>query len=247
MVNTSEKIVFHVASRQKKGTSKVSRLRKEGKIPGNIYGLKQESVAVMADYQGLKKLYESQGDTGLIYLQLDEEKKQIPVLIDEVDVVKIGEGILHVSFKRVSLSVKIEAEISVEMTGETKIDDAVVSMVKSDVLVEALPADLPEKFEVDISSLTEVGQSINLSDLVFDKSKISLVLDEDEDPTTIMLVNVQAVKEEVEPVEPEEVGGEDGEKSEDGADEVGDEAGDKADGDGKSDEKSSENITNSKK
>ncbi|MBU0974372.1 50S ribosomal protein L25 [Patescibacteria group bacterium] len=200
MTNTSEKIVFHVSTRHAKGSGNASRLRREGKTPGNIYGLNKKSVAVITDYQGVKKLYQSHGDTGLVYLQVDDDKKQIPVLIDEVSSVVIGEGILHVSFKRVSLSVKIEAEIPVVLIGETKIDDAVVSLVKDFVLVEALPADLLENFEVDISSLTEVGQSITLADLNFDKSKITLILGEDEETLDVMLVNVQAVKEEVEEV-----------------------------------------------
>ncbi|MCB9813484.1 MAG: 50S ribosomal protein L25 [Pseudomonadales bacterium] len=204
MTNTSDKIVFHVSTRHKLGTGNVSRLRKEGKIPGNIYGLKEKSQSIVVDYKGLKKLYEDQGDTGLIFLQIDDEKKQTPVLIHEVEHVKIGEGILHVSFKRVNLNVKIEAEIPVEMIGETKIDDATVSMVKDSVLVEALPADLPDNFEVDISVLTEVGQSISLADLVFDKSKVTLVLGEDEDLSEVLLVNVQAIKEEVEEEVPTE-------------------------------------------
>lgn len=197
MTNASDKIVFHVSTRLEKGSGNVSRLRRSGKTPGNIYGLGEESQAIVADYQGIKKLYESHGDTGLIYLQVDDSKKQVPVLIDEVSSVVIGEGILHVSFKRVSLSVKIEAEIPVVMVGETKIDDAVVSLVKDFVLIEALPADLLENFEVDISSLSEVGQSITAGDLVFDKSKITLVLNEDEEASDVMLVNVQAIKEEV--------------------------------------------------
>ncbi len=205
MTNASEKIVFHVSTRLEKGSGQVYKLRRTGKTPGNIYGLGEKSVAILADYQGVKKLYQSHGDTGLIYLQVDDEKKQVPALIDEVSTEIIGDKILHVSFKRVSLSVKIEAEIPVVLIGETKIDDAVVSLVKDYVLIEALPADLLEHFEVDISVLTEVGQSITLADLTFDKSKISLVLNEDEDPSDVMLVNVQAVKEEVEEVVEEAV------------------------------------------
>lgn len=221
MTNASEKVVFHVSTRQVKGTGNVSRLRSEGKLPGNVYGLSEKSIAIIADYRGVKKLYDTQGDTGLIYLQIDDEKKQLPVLIDEVAYTKIGENILHISFKRVSLSVKIEAEIPVVMTGETKIDGAIVSLVKDFVLIEALPTDLLENFEVDISVLKEVGQSITLEDLNFDKSKISLVLNEGESPSDVMLVNVQELKEEVEE-EPEAVVSEgaepvDGTKTEDSA------------------------------
>ncbi len=192
-------------------------------MPGNVYGLSEKSIAIIADYRGVKKLYDSQGDTGLIYLQIDDEKKQLPVLIDEVAYTKIGESILHISFKRVSLSVKIEAEIPVVMTGETKIDGAIVSLVKDFVLIEALPTDLLESFEVDISVLKEVGQSITLEDLNFDKSKISLVLNEGETPSDVMLVNVQELKEEV-TEEPEASVSDmaetaDGTKTEDGASE----------------------------
>jgi len=201
MINASDKVVFHVSSRKNKGTGNVSRLRKEGRLPGNIYGLGKESISVDTDYQGLKKLYMSQGDTGLIYLRIDEEKKQIPVLIDEVQFSTLGGEILHTSFKRVSLNVKIQAEVSVTTTGEAKIDEAVVSLIKDTVLVEAFPADLPDNFELDISILTEVGQSITLADLVFDKSKVSLILGEEENPEDVLLVNVQAVKEEAEVVE----------------------------------------------
>jgi large subunit ribosomal protein L25 len=201
MINASEKIVFHVSSRPGGGSGKSSQLRREGRLPGNIYGLGKESLMVDADYQGLRKLYLSQGDTGLVYLQVDDDKKQVPVLIEEVQTARVGGDLLHVAFKRVSLNVKIQADVSVTTVGETKIDEAVVSLIKDTVLVEALPADLPDNFELDISTLTEVGQSISLADLSFDKSKVTLILGEDEKPEDVVLVNVQAVKEEVEVVE----------------------------------------------
>lgn len=215
MISTSEKIVFHVSTRERTGTSGASQVRREGKVPGNIYGLGEDSLSVMTPYHELRRLYENQGETGLIYLQIDDSKKQVPVLIDELTREKIGSNILHVSFKRVNLNVKIEAEIEVVTVGEVHIDDAIVSVVESKVSIKALPADLPDHFEVDISGLTEVGQSISLADLVYDKSKIDLVLDENQSPEDVMLVNVQEIKEEVEP-EPVEVEGE-GEGEEGGA------------------------------
>jgi large subunit ribosomal protein L25 len=225
MTNASEKIVFHVSTRDKVGTSNVSKIRKEGRVPGNIYGLKEDSRAIVVDYQGLRKLYDDQGDTGLIYLQVDENKKHVPVLISEMEISRLGNKIIHVSFKRVSLNVKIEAEVSVELIGETKIDQAIVSLIKDTVLVEAFPADLPEKFEIDVSVLTEVGQTITAADLEYDKSKVELILGEDEEAADVLMVNVQAVKEEVEVEEAPEVEGEDGavegEGAEDGEDGAG--------------------------
>lgn len=198
MINSSEKVVFHVFSRDAAGTNSAKKLRKQGKVVGNIYGLGKESTGVFMDKQSIKKLYESHGDTGLIYLQVDDLKKQVPVLITEYETDPFGASVLHVAFKRVNLSDPVEVDIPVTLTGEAKIDNAVVSLVKDFVRVEALPTDLPEGFEIDISTLTEIGQMVTVAQLEYDKEKVSLVLGEDENPETTTLVVVQEIKEEVE-------------------------------------------------
>ncbi len=198
MTSSSEKILFHVFSRDESGTGSAKKLRKQGKVVGNVYGLGSDSVGVYMDRQAIKKLYASHGDTGLIYLQIGESKQQVPVLISDYATDPFGENLLHVAFRRVDLSDPIQAEISIHMVGETSIPDSVVSLVKDSVEIEALPADLPEKFEVDISGLTEIGQSISLAELKYDKSKITLMLDEDQNPEEIPLVIVQAIAGEVE-------------------------------------------------
>jgi large subunit ribosomal protein L25 len=83
--------------------------------------------------------------------------------------------------------------------------------LKNEIDVEALPADLPESIEVDISALTEVGNSILAKDLKLDRTKITMLLDEEE-----TIVTIQApVKEEV-IVEEESVEGEEGTEGEEG-------------------------------
>lgn len=208
MMNSSDKVVFHVFSREKLGTSASKQLRKQGKVVGNVYGLEKDSEPVYMDKVSIKRLYDQQGDTGLIYLTIGSSKKQSPALIDEYHIDPLSQEPLHVSFRRVDLSDPIEADISVTLVGEADIPEAVVSLVKDTVTVEALPADLPEGFEIDISGLTEVGQSILLSDLNIDTSKVKLVLGEDETPDAVTMVIVQEVKEEVveEPEEVAEVG-----------------------------------------
>lgn len=207
MNSSTEKIVFHVDTRADLGGARVARLRKSGKLVGNVYGLKADSQAVLMDKQAFKKLYESHGDTSLVYLQIGESKKQSPVLIDEVQYTSVGDEILNVSFRRVDLSEKIQTDIPVVLIGESNIRDSVISLVKDVVEVEALPAELPEKFEIDISTLTEIGQSISLADLSYDASKVTLILEEEQEASDVILVIVQALKEEVEeaPVDVTEV------------------------------------------
>lgn len=204
MINTSDKVVFHVVSRDLNNQEdKVKNLRKQNKVPGNVYGLGKDSQAVYMDYQAINKLYDTQGDTGLIYLQVGDIKKNVPVLIDELDYSSIDNKMIHVTFKRVSLKEKIEADVSIELIGEAKVDNGIVATLKDTVTVEALPADLPEKFEIDISELSEIGQIITVADLKIDKNKVTFVLGEDENPTEMTLIMIQEVKEEVEPEETE--------------------------------------------
>lgn len=212
------KITFPISARDLKG-KKVNQLRAQKIIPGNVYVAGGESVALQFPEKEFNKLYQEVGETGLVYLKIDDAEKNRPTLIDEVQVDPVTDRVLHVSFKEVDLREKIEAEVPIEVTGEFDLKEAVMVQVKNSIIVEALPTDLPEKFEVNVERLTEIGQSITLADLDFDKSKVSLVeVEADEDwENPVVLVQEQR-EEEVEEVEevPEEDEGEveDGEKAE---------------------------------
>lgn len=193
-----DKVVFHVKSRDT--DTKPKKFRNDGSIPANIYGLSKDSEAVVFDANMFRKLYDDVGDTGLVYVKVDDKKEQ-PVLIDAVDTESVGNKVLHVAFKRVNLKVAVTADVPIELIGENEIPETIVTQVKQDVEVEALPANLPEKFEVDISTLTEVGQTITLADLDIDSSKVSFVLGEEGDPAEETVVVLQQVQEEPEEVE----------------------------------------------
>lgn len=181
---------------------KVAQLRRQGFIPANVYGVGQDSQAITISTKEFEKLYEKVGETGLVYLAVEGEKKDLPVLIGEVQYHPVSGELAHASFKQVDLSEKISAEIPVELIGENSVPGAVVVQVKDVIEVEALPTDLPENFQVDIAGLTEIGQSILISDLNYDKSKITLLIAEEELQSPLVLL--EEVKEEVEPEPTEE-------------------------------------------
>jgi large subunit ribosomal protein L25 len=178
---------------------KVKTLRKKGLIPANIYGDIKESMSVMVEETPFLKLYNRVGDTGVVYLEIGAEKTTRPVLIDLVSINPVTGKTDHVAFKQVNLKEKITAEVPVEIIGEPGINDVVVVKIVDSVAVEALPTDLPEKFEIDISSLTEVGQSISYQDLKYDKTLVSLVIEEEKFSDPMVLIQNQAAAE-VEPV-----------------------------------------------
>jgi len=184
----------------KRSDRKAKQIRRDGLVPANVYIPHKDSIALEIKPQEFKKLFEEVGETGLVYLEIEGEKKAVPALIDQIDIDYLSNDYEHVVFRGVNLKEKIKAKVPVEIVGEFEVEEAVLITVQDEVEVEALPTDFPEKFELDVSKFKEVGDSYVLTDLDFDKDEVTLVLGEDDDPSEIVLVSVQEQAEE----EPEE-------------------------------------------
>lgn len=160
---------------------KVKNLRKGGLLPGNVYGKKTKSQAVQVNLKDFEKTYKEIGETGLLTLSVGSEER--PVLIHNLQLNPISDEPVHVDFLQVDLKEKVEADIPVELIGESSAEKQAVGTVVqylNEIKVEALPTDLPEKFEVDISVLVEVDQSIVIKDLKYDKAKVEVKTNPDE-------------------------------------------------------------------
>lgn len=153
---------------------KVKKLRKEGSLPANLFGKKIKSVAVQVQERQFKEVYGKVGETGLVELML--EKKAHPVLVHNVSYHPVTRFPLHVDFFQVDLKEKVVTKVPLSFVGDSPaVRDklGVLLHILSEVEIEALPVDLPEKIEVDISGLKAVGDTIKVSDLkVADKIKM---------------------------------------------------------------------------
>lgn len=141
-------------------------LRREGLIPATVYGKKVTSESLSLKLSDFIKVYGEAHETGLVELVIDGGMK--PVLIHHVQKDPVKDSILHVEFHQVDLKEKVHANVPLVVTGEApavaqKI--GVVLSLLSEVEVEALPTDLPEKLDVDVSGLAEVGQELKVSDI----------------------------------------------------------------------------------
>jgi large subunit ribosomal protein L25 len=160
---------------------KVKNLRKEGILPGNISGKKIKSEAVQVVFKDFEKVYKEAGETGLLTLEIGKEEK--PVLIHNLQVNPVSDIPVHVDFLQVDLKEKVEADVPVELIGEAPAEKQAIGTVVqylNEIKVEALPMDLPEKFEVDTSELAEVDQAIMVKDLKVDRSKVDIKTGADE-------------------------------------------------------------------
>ena len=175
---------------------KVKTLRAKNLLPANIFG-NTKSKAVQVDLITFQKLYAKSGETTLVYLTVEGESKPRPVLVVGVGRDPVTDRILHVDFQQVNLNVSIEAEIPVEFEGEAPAVKAglVFLKLRSEIPVRALPADLPEHFTVDISSLEEVGQTLTVKDVKVDASKIEILIDQEEQLATIQAQEEEKVEE----------------------------------------------------
>lgn len=154
---------------------KVKSLRKNGILPGNVYGKKVKSESVQIALKDFENIYKEVGETGLLTLSVGDKEK--PVLIHNLQLHPISGDPLHVDFLQVDLKEKVEADIPVEMTGESPAEKQGIGTAVqyiNEIKVEALPTDLPEKFIVDVSNLSEVDQSITVADLSYDRSKVEV-------------------------------------------------------------------------
>lgn len=186
-----DKIVLKAQKRELQGR-KVSQLRKQGVTPANLYGKGIKSVALQFDAKILEKILDEAGETQIIDLQLAGTGH--PVLVSNVQIHPVSQDIVHVDFRQVNLKEKIEASVPVELEGESPAEKAgnTVVVLIDEIQVEALPADLPEKFVIDATVLTEVDQTIFVKDLPYDKQKVEIKTDPE-----LIVVKVEAPQKEV--------------------------------------------------
>lgn len=167
-----------VAEKRTLSGRKVKVLRKQGIIPANVFGKKTKSFAVQVNAKEFEAVFEEAGETGIIELSVKNGKNdQHSVLVSNVQKDPVTDNTIHIDFRQVDLKEKIEASVPIEFTGESPAEKTGIGTVVryvNEVGVEALPADLPEKFEVDTSSLTEVDQAVLVKDLKYDKAKVTI-------------------------------------------------------------------------
>lgn len=174
---------------------KTKQLRVKGLTPGNIFGKKIKSVAIELQKATLVETMRKAGETGLIHLKIKGDDKVHPVLVAGYALNPVTDEILHVDFHEVDLTQKTTAAVPVKTIGESAAVESgnILVVFRNEIDVEALPTDLPDVIEVDISGLNEVGDTIHAKDLKVDRSKVTLDIEDEEPIVTIQ----EPAKEEV--------------------------------------------------
>lgn len=223
----SDRATLEVSERSEFGSRASRRLRRQGLIPGVVYGEGGEARAFTADARKLRALLAHGG--ALFDLVFDGGDPQ-PVVLKEQQRDPVRGDVLHIDVMSVRLDQKIQAEVPLELVGA---DDApgvrqggVLEFVTHQVTIEALPTDIPETIPVDVSGM-EIQDTLTLSQ-VTPPEGVSFVVQEGVDPDEITIATLSPPRVQEEPTaeveEEAEVVGE-AEAEAEGAEAEGEESG----------------------
>jgi large subunit ribosomal protein L25 len=165
-----DRVELTVAQRSVLG-KKVKALRRNGITPANVYGHRLESQAVEVDTVTLAHTLKKLERNAILSLSIEGEKAVRPVIVREVRRDLLNDKIVHVDFYQVSLAEKMKADVPFIFIGKAPaVEDlgGILLQGLDSIAVEALPADIPPHFEIDISSLTTFDSSVHVRDLVVD-------------------------------------------------------------------------------
>jgi len=216
----SQQTIIKAAVRNEKGKGSARKLRSKKIIPAILYGHKINPVMLTIENSEIVKVFKTGDDTNLIKVQIDNQGKTAEklVMIRETQRHPVKNNILHLDLFAVNVKEKIHAPVQIRITGEApgvKLGGNLRQIIR-EVEVRALPTEIPQFFEVDISKL-EIGDSLHVSDLIIPENVNVLADDSD----TILNISAPVIQEEETTEEDEEVAAEgdapDTEKSDDAA------------------------------
>ena len=161
----SQTTKLFISARDVSNSRATRRLRRTGQVPGVLYGGGADAVPFAVDERELRHALAAQG--AVVELQLDGE--DTPAVLKDSQRHPVRGQTLHVDFLRVRLDVAIHAVVALELSGG---DDApgtkeggVLEHVTREVNIEALPNDIPERLELDVSGM-QINDTVFLSQVV---------------------------------------------------------------------------------
>src|SRR5918995_2716296 len=153
---------LNVPAREQFGSRATRRLRREGEVPGVVYGHGGEARAFQVSGRDLRSLLSE--DHALLDLKIDGTDA-VPVVIKEQQHHPLRGDVLHLDFLEVRLDEEIQSEVPIELEGTEQApgvrEGGVLEHVTREVTVEALPTEIPEQITVDVSEMV-IGDTISL-------------------------------------------------------------------------------------
>jgi large subunit ribosomal protein L25 len=192
--------ILDVEARPERGTRAAKRLRREGYVPGVVYGGRDgESTSFKVNSRTLRQVLVD--GSALIDLKVDGKTR--PVIVKDQHQHPVRNELLHIDLLEVRLDEKIQTQVSVHLEGAEEApgikEGGVLEHITHQLNIEALPTDIPDTIHVDVSGL-EIAATMHLSELTPPQGVTFL---DDLEETIIATVVVPTEVEEPEVIEEE--------------------------------------------
>src|SRR5213596_3236868 len=162
-----ERMKLQVQERERRGSADARRLRKEGFIPGVLYGNGKQPHAISIPERELRRvLTGSSGLHAILDVVLEGQETTHASILKEFQQDPLRGHISHVDLQEVRLDQTIQASVTVQLVGEPEgvKEGGVLSQVQREINVEALPMEIPEHLELDVGGMA-IGDTLRLADL----------------------------------------------------------------------------------
>ena len=176
------------------------RLRKQGIIPANIFGHKEESQAVQVEELAFEGLRRTNRTKSILTLRMPGNRRTQTVLIRHIQRDPRSGKILHIDFYRVSLTERITIKVPLRFVGEApgvKNEGGVLLHVLDTLEVECAAQDMVQYLDVDISPLAEIDATIHAGDIQL-PANYTLITDPKEVVAKVAATRAEVAEEAVE-------------------------------------------------
>ena len=161
-----EQFVIKGEIRKELGKNACRKLRREGKLPGILYGNNMENIPIIVDKKDIQRILKSEiGENTIFKITLDSQTYD--VIIKDLQRDPVYYEPLHVDLYRVAMDKPIEVTIAIALKGEAvgvKSEGGFLDFVTREIDIRCLPKNIPEYIEVDISNL-HVNQALKVEDI----------------------------------------------------------------------------------
>lgn len=162
-----ERVRLNVQERESRGSAASRRLRSNGLIPGVLYGNGGQAHSFCIEERELRRVLTGEhGLHAILDVVLEGSQRAHHAVLKEYQLDPTRARLLHIDLQEVRLDQAIQTAVVVELVGESAgvKEGGVLSQVRREVHVEALPMEVPEHLELDVSAMM-IGDTLRISDL----------------------------------------------------------------------------------
>jgi large subunit ribosomal protein L25 len=218
-----ERIRLEVKERDDCGSRPSRRLRREGLVPGVLYGSGSPRPFVVEERTLRQALGGDHGTHAILDVVLEGQQKAHHAVLKDYQLDPRRSSLLHVDLHEVRLDRPIQAQVAVEVVGTAKGVGlgGLLSQIVREIAVEALPMAMPDRLELDVSEL-DIGDQLHVSDLEAPEGATIL---EDDETVVVTVAAPRRMELPEDEVDEEAVEGEEGELAEPGEEAAPEESG----------------------